>query len=46
MSTHVEQQVFQAEILMTAEDIQKCVGKTYDQQEILLASAAKDKKLK
>jgi len=45
MSTHVEQQVFQAEILMTDEDIQKCVGKTYDQQEILLASAAKRQKV-
>ena len=40
-----DQMVFQAEIISTTEDIHKCLGRTYDQQEIFLASAAKRQKV-
>ena len=34
-----------AEIFLTMEEVQKCLGKTYGEQEILLASAAKRQKV-
>ena len=34
-----------AEIILTCEDVQKCLGKTYSQQETFLASAAKRQKV-
>ena len=38
-------QGFHAEIFLTLDDFQKCLGKTYVQQEIYLASAAKRQKI-
>ena len=40
-----EQQIFQAEIILNTDDVQKCLGRTYDYQETFLASAAKRQKV-
>lgn len=40
-----EQQLFQAEIILNTDDVQKCLGRTYDYQETFLASAAKRQKV-
>ena len=40
-----EHQIFQAEIILSADDVQKCLGRTYDYQETFLASAAKRQKV-
>ena len=44
-SSKPEHQSFQAEIILTMENVQKCLGKTYDYQENFLASAAKREKV-
>ena len=45
MITEEQPMCFTAEILLTCEDVQKCLGKTYSQQEAFLASAAKRQKI-
>ena len=44
-SSSAQPQAFHAEINLTMEDVQKCLGKTYDFQENFLASAAKRQKV-
>eukprot|EP00435_Cladocopium_sp_Y103_P002504 s5108_g1.t1 len=44
-SQNLEHQVFHAEILLSMDDINKCLGRTYDYQETFLASAAKRQKV-
>ena len=44
-SSNAQPQAFHAEINLTMEDVQKCLGKTYDFQENFLASAAKRQKV-
>ena len=43
--SHEEPQCIEAEILMSLDDFQKCLGKTYDYQENFLATAAKRQKV-
>jgi transposase InsO family protein len=44
-TTTTTNHMYQADIILTMEDIQKCLGKTYATQEIYLASAAKRQKV-